>query len=122
MKQINLPDLQIQEIHQEWDNSKKRILIISNKGLIFVDVVFSPNNRDTKIELWKFYVDIDNRDKGVGKALLLYYAEKITRQYGNRIEIQWISSTPKWTYEWYLREDYIEFEFDEGYSKLYKIV
>ena len=40
MKQINLPDLQIQEIHQEWDNSKKRILIISNKGSIFVDIVF----------------------------------------------------------------------------------
>ena len=87
MKQINLPDLQIQEIHQEWDNSKKRILIISNKGSIFVDIVFSPNNRDTKIELWGFYVDIDNRNKGIGKALL-HYVEKVARRYSNRIEIQ----------------------------------
>ena len=116
-----IKDLQIQEIHQEWDDSKKRILIISNKGSIFVDIVFSPNNRDTKIELWGFYVNEENRDKGVGKALL-HYAEKVARRYGNRIEIQWVSPTPKWTYEWYLREGYTEFEFDEGYSKLYKIV
>ena len=87
MKQINLSDLQIQEIHQEWNNSKKRILIISNKGSIFVDIVFSSDNRDTKIELWGFYVDIDNRNKGVGKALL-HYAEKVASRYSNRIEIQ----------------------------------
>ena len=116
-----IKELQIQEIHQEWDDSKKRSLIISNKGSIFVDIVFSPNNRDTKIELWGFYVNEENRDKGVGKALF-HYAEKVARRYGNRIEIQWVSPTPKWTYEWYLREGYIEFEFDEGYSKLYKIV
>ena len=36
--------------------------------------------------------------------------------------IQWVSPTPKWTYEWYLREGYTELEFDEGYSKLFKIV
>ena len=89
-----IKELQIQEIHQEWDDSKKRILIISNKGSIFVDIVFSPNNRDTKIELWEFYVDIDNRNKGVGKALL-HYAEKVARRYSNRIEIQWVSPTPK---------------------------
>ena len=35
-----IKELQIQEIHQEWDDSKKRILIISNKGSIFVDIVF----------------------------------------------------------------------------------
>lgn len=121
MKQINLSDLQIQEIHQEWDNSKKRILIISNKGSIFVDITYSPNNIDKKIELWGFYVNEENRDKGVGKALL-HYAEQVARRYGNRIEIQWISPTPKWTYEWYLREGYIESAFDEGYSKLFKIV
>ena len=27
-----IKELQIQEIHQEWDDSKKRILIIYNKG------------------------------------------------------------------------------------------
>ena len=78
-------------------------------------------NIDKKIELWGFYVNEENRDKGVGKALF-HYAEKVARRYGNRIEIQWFSPTPKWTYEWYLREGYTEFEFDEGYSKLYKIV
>ena len=39
-------ELQIQEIQQEWENNKKKILIISNKGSVFVDVIFSPNNID----------------------------------------------------------------------------
>ena len=41
-----------------------------------------------------FYVDIDNRNKGIEKALL-HYAEKVARRYSNRIEIQWVSPTPK---------------------------
>ena len=52
--------LQIQEIQQEWENNKKKILIISNKGSIFVDVIFSPNNIDTKIEIWGLYVNKEN--------------------------------------------------------------
>ena len=32
-----IKELQIQEIHQEWNDSKKRILIISNKGYITVN-------------------------------------------------------------------------------------
>ena len=36
-----------------------------------------------------FYVDIDNRNKGIEKALL-HYAEKVARRYSNRIEIQWV--------------------------------
>lgn len=116
-----IKELQIQEIQQEWENNRKKILIISNKGSVFVDVIFSPNNIDTKIEIWGLYVNKENRNSSVGK-ILLHYAEKVAKKYGNRIEIQWISSTPKWTYEWYLREGYTEFEFDEGYSKLYKIV
>ena len=31
-------ELQIQEIQQEWENNKKKILIISNKGSVFVDL------------------------------------------------------------------------------------
>ena len=116
-----IKELQIQEIYQNWNDDKTRILIISNKGSICIDITYSPNNIDKKIELWGIYVNEENRDKGIGKALL-HYAEKVARQYGNRIEIQWVSPTPKWTYEWYLREGYTEFEFDEGYSKLYKIV
>lgn len=114
-----IKELQIQEIYQNWGDDKTRILIISNKGSICIDITYSPNNIDKKIELWGFYVNEENRDKGVGKALL-HYAEKVARRYGNRIEIQWVSPTPKWTYEWYLREGYTELEFDEGYSKLYK--
>ena len=112
-------ELQIQEIQQEWENNKKKILIISNKGSVFVDVIFSPNNIDTKIEIWGLYVNKENRNSSVGKTLL-HYAEKVAKQYGNKVEIQWVSPTPKWTYEWYVREGYIESEFDEGYSKLFK--
>lgn len=113
-----IKDLQIQEIYQNWGD-KTRILIVSNKGSIFIDITYSPNNIDKRIELWGFYVNTDNRNLGVGKALL-HYAENIARKYGNKIEIQWFNASPKWIYEWYLREGYIESEFDEGYSKLYK--
>ena len=80
-------ELQIQEIQQEWENNKKKILIISNKGSVFVDVIFSPNNIDTKIEIWGLYVNKENRNSSVGKTLL-HYAEKVAKRYGNKVEIQ----------------------------------
>lgn len=99
------------EIHhyiQDW-KSYKRIIIVSDKGSVFIDIAQQPLYtlcNTVKSEIWGLFVEETFRNKGIAKKLI-QYAENIIKQYKESyIAIVWNNSTPLWVLEWYKKSGY----------------
>ena len=104
---------------QIWED-KTRIIFVSDKGSVFLDITHSPNGKDKKALIWGLNVNEEFRGKHFAKVLL-DSAEAAAKEYDvSEIELEWQSPTPKWVYYWYIRCGYREKEYDSGYSRLCK--
>ena len=104
---------------QIWDD-KIRIIFVSDKGSVFLDITYSPNGKDKKALIWGLNVKEEFRGKRFARVLLCSAAD-VAREYDvTEIELEWQSPTPKWAYQWYIRCGYIEKEYYSGYSRLCK--
>ena len=104
---------------QIWED-KTRIIFVSDKGSVFLDITYSPNGKDKKALIWGLNVKEEYRGKHFA-GVLLGSAEAAAKEYDvTEIELEWQSPTPKWVYYWYIRCGYREKEFDSGYSRLCK--
>lgn len=104
---------------QIWED-KIRIIFVSDKGSVFLDITYSPNGKDKKALIWGLNVKEEFRGKRFARVLLCS-AEDVAKEYDvNEIELEWQSPTPKWVYKWYIRCGYIEKEYYSGYSRLCK--
>ena len=98
------------EIHhyiQNW-KSHKRIIIVSNKGSVFVELSnqYLYHNHNLKAEIWGLFVLESFRNKGVAKQLM-QYAETLSKQFGEScVAVVWDSSTPSWILKWYKKSGY----------------
>lgn len=104
---------------QHWDN-KERLIIVCDKGSVFVDITISPNKVDKKAFIWGLNVDPEFRGMRFGSSLLKYAEDCVKEQNIDKIELEWEASSPLWVYDWYVRKGYKEIEFSEGYSRLCK--
>ena len=99
---------------------KTRIIFVSAKGSVFLDITYSPNGKDKKAFIWSLNVKEEYRGKHFARVLLTS-AEAAAKEYDvTKIELEWQSPTPKWVYYWYIRCGYREKEYDSGYSRLCK--
>ena len=104
---------------QIWED-KTRIIFVSDKGSVFLDITYSPNGKDKKAIIWGLNVKEEYRGKHFARVLLAS-AETAAKEYDvSEVELEWQSPTPKWVYYWYIRCGYREKEFDSGYSRLCK--
>ena len=110
---------EISYIHQQW-GFKTRSIIICNGGSVLVDIVTSPNGKDKKAFIFSLNVEEEHRNKGIGTALLKQAEEYVKNQSIQTVELEWISPTPLWVYNMYIKNGYQEKDFDDGYSRLYK--
>ena len=106
-------------IQQQW-KYKTRTIIICQYGSILVDITSSPNGKDKKAFIFSLNVEEEHRDKGIGTALLKQAEEYVKNQSIQTVELEWISPTPLWVYNMYIKNGYQEKDFDDGYSRLYK--
>ena len=106
---------------QQWDFSE-RIIIVCDKGSVFVDITYSPNGKDRKAVIWGLFVGSVYRCNGVGNDLLLYAEEQVKVRGIREVEIAWESPTPLWVYNWYIRKGYVEKDYENGYSRMCKVL
>ena len=106
-------------VYQQWEY-KTRTIIICQYGSVLVDITSSPNRKDKKAFIFSLNVEEEHRNKGIGTALLKQAEEYIKNQYIQTVELEWISPTPLWVYNMYIKNGYQEKDFDDGYSRLYK--
>lgn len=99
------------EIHyyiQDW-KSYKRIIIVSDKGSMFIDISQKPLYtlcNSVKSEIWGLFVEETFRKEGIAKQLI-QYAEDTLKQFGEYyVAIVWNNSTPIWVLEWYKKIGY----------------
>ena len=99
------------EIHHYIQNWKdhKRIIIVSDKGSVFVDLYqypLYPHYSPVKSEIWALFVEESIRNKGLAKQLM-QYAENVIKQFGEScVAVVCNSSTPLWVLEWYKKSGY----------------
>lgn len=99
------------EIHHYIQNWKdhKRVIIVSDKGSVFVDLYqypLYPHCSPVKSEIWALFVEESIRNKGLAKQLM-QYAENIIKQFGEScVAVVCNSSTPLWVLEWYKKIGY----------------
>lgn len=111
--------MKIKQYTQDWLD-RKRIILVSDKGSVFVDVDYSPDDFGARAFIWGLYVKTEYRRKGVGGRLLTR-AEEAARWLGQTIvALEWESPTPQWVYDWYVRSGYEVKVFGDGCSRLYK--
>lgn len=106
-------------IYQQWEY-KTRTIIICQYGSVLIDITSSPNGKDKKAFIFSLNVEEKHRNKGVGTALLKQAEEYIKNQSIQTVELEWMSPTPLWVYNMYIKNGYQEKDFDDGYSRLYK--
>ena len=106
-------------IQQQWEY-KTRTIIICQYGSVLVDITSSPNGKDKKAFIFSLNIEEEHRNKGIGTALLKQAEEYIKNQSIQTVELEWISPTPLWVYNMYIKNGYQEKDFDDGYSRLYK--
>ena len=106
-------------VYQQWEY-KTRIIIICQYGSVLVDITSSPNGIDKKAFIFSLNVEEKHRNKGIGTTLLKQAEEYIKNQSIQIVELEWISPTPLWVYNMYIKNGYQEKDFDDGYSRLYK--
>ena len=106
-------------VYQQWEY-KTRTIIICQYGSILIDITFSPNGKDKKAFIFSLNVEEEHRGKGIGTALLNQAEEYVKNQSIQTVELEWISPTPLWVYNMYIKNGYQEKDFDDGYSRLYK--
>ena len=106
-------------IQQQWEY-KTRTIIICQYGSVLVDIISSPNGEDKKAFIFSLNVEEEYRGKGIGTALLKHAEEYIKNQSIHVVELEWVSPTPLWVYNMYIKNGYKEKDFDDGYSRLYK--
>ena len=106
-------------VYQQWEY-KTRIIIICQYGSVLIDITSSPNGKDRKAFIFSLNIEEEHRNKGIGTALLKQAEEYIKSQSIQTVELEWISPTPLWVYNMYLKNGYKEKDFDDGYSRLYK--
>ena len=106
-------------IQQQWEY-KTRTIIICQYGSVLVDIISSPNGEDKKAFIFSLNVEEEHRGKGIGTALLKHTEEYIKNQSIHVVELEWVSPTPLWVYNMYIKNGYKEKDFDDGYSRLYK--
>ena len=106
-------------IQQQWEY-KTRTIIICQYGSVLVDITSSPNGKDRKAFIFSLNVEEEHRNKGIGTALLKQAEKYIKNQSIQTVELEWISPTPLWVYNMYIKNGYQEKDFDDGYSRLYK--
>lgn len=106
-------------IYQQWEY-KTRTIIICQYGSVLVDITSSPNGKDKKAFIFSLNVEEEHRNKGIGTALLKQAEEYIKNQFIQTVELEWVSPTPLWVYNMYIKNGYKEKDFDDGYSRLYK--
>ena len=104
---------------QQWEY-KTRTIIICQYGSVLVDITSSPNGKDKKAFIFSLNVEEEHRNKGIGSVLLKQAEEYIKNQSIQTVELEWISPTPLWVYNMYIKNGYQEKDFDDGYSRLYK--
>lgn len=111
--------MKIKQYTQDWLD-RKRIILVSDMGSVFVDVDYSPDDFGARAFIWGLFVKTEYRRKGVGGQLLAR-AEEAARWLGQTIvALEWERPTPQWVYDWYVRKGYDEKEFGNGCSRLYK--
>ena len=106
-------------VYQQWEY-KTRTIIICQYGSVLVDITSSPNRKDKKAFIFSLNVEEEHRNKGIGSVLLKQAEEYIKNQSIQTVELEWISPTPLWVYNMYIKNGYQEKDFDDGYSRLYK--
>lgn len=106
-------------VYQQWEY-KTRTIIICQYGSVLVDIISSPNGKDKKAFIFSLNVEEEHRGKGIGSALLKQAEEYVKSQSIQTVELEWISPTPLWVYNMYIKNGYQEKDFDDGYSRLYK--
>ena len=82
----------IKQYLQQRDFSE-RIIIVCDKGSVFVDITYSPNGKDRKAVIWGLFVGSGYRCNGVGNDLLLYAEEQVKVRGIREVEIAWESPT-----------------------------
>ena len=106
---------------QIWDD-KIRIILVSDKGSVFLDITYSPNGKDKKALIWGLNVKEEYRGKHFA-GVLLGSVEAAAKEYDvTEIELEWQSPIPKWVYYWYICCGYREKEEYIGYGGLCKDV
>lgn len=97
--------MEIRHYIQDW-KSYKRVIIVSDKGSVFVELYDQYLCYNIKAQIWGLFVEESFRNKGVGKQLI-QYAENVIKQFGEqRIAIIWDNSTPSWIMDWYKKSGY----------------
>ncbi len=113
--------MKIKQYTQDWLD-RKRIILVSDKGSVFVDVDYSPDDFGARAFIWGLFVKTEYRRKGMGGQLLAR-AEEAARWLGQTIvALEWERPTPQWVFDWYIRRGYEEKEFGDGCAKMYKVL
>lgn len=113
--------MRIRQYEQIWPECR-RIILVSNKGSVFVDISNIPDEHQTKAFIWGLNVNAEYRCKGIGK-LLLERAEDVVRSFREcSVSLIWGKPTPQWVFNWYVRMGYEEREFGDGCAKMYKVL
>lgn len=100
--------MKIHHYIQNWE-SYKRIIIVSDKGSVFIDLSQQPLYtfcNYVKSEIWGLFVEESSRNKGIARQLM-QYAENIIKKLGESyVAVVWNNSTPLWVLEWYKKSGY----------------
>lgn len=111
--------MKIKQYTQDWLD-RKRIILVSDKGSVFVDVDYSPDDFGARAFIWGLFVKTEYRRKGVGGQLLARAEEAARWLEQTIVALEWERPTPLWVYDWYVRSGYEVKEFGNGCSRLYK--
>lgn len=90
-------DFSLYNYTQIWEDMT-RIIFVSDKGSVFLDITYSPNGKDKKALICGLNVKEEYRGKHFARVLLTS-AEAAAKEYDvTQIELEWESPTPKWVY------------------------
>ena len=116
-----IPDLFLNDIDQEEYSKIYEEIILPYK----VTVINPDKNKwiaysSDKVAAVYMPTDGQGNIDWVGFNAYSQAEEYIKNQSIQTVELEWISPTPLWVYNMYIKNGYQEKDFDDGYSRLYK--
>ena len=106
----------------EWTDTDNVVISLYRKGdpiqIGIVEVtVFKTGERNGEAYIWNLHVTKDHRGHGYGRALLSDAYDVAMLAGCTRMTLEWdLRDSPKWIFDWYIREGFDEREFGRGCS------
>ena len=110
----------------EWNDCDNVVISLYENGNAYqigiVEVcLFKTGKRAGEAFIWNLFVREEHRGKGYGRALLSDALDVAMLADCEKATLEWERhESPKWVYDWYVREGFDESEFSDSYAFMVK--